>query len=85
MAGIAPDTPIPSDIRLHKKSRVLELCYEDGARYEGQRVIRSLLAQIPPAPAAGCSSISTVIRTRSRGSNSVTCWTPPIWRDQTMS
>lgn len=34
MAGIAPDTPIPSDIRLHKKSRVLELCYEDGARYE---------------------------------------------------
>jgi DUF971 family protein len=34
MAGIAPDTPIPSDIKLHKRSRILELCYDGGARYE---------------------------------------------------
>ena len=34
MAGITPDTPVPSDIKLHKKSRILELCYDGGARYE---------------------------------------------------
>ena len=34
MAGIERDTPIPTDIRLHKKSRILELCYEDGERFE---------------------------------------------------
>ena len=34
MAGMAPDTPIPTDIRLHKKSRMLELSYENGERYE---------------------------------------------------
>jgi DUF971 family protein len=34
MAGIERDTPIPTDIRLHKKSQILELCYEDGERFE---------------------------------------------------
>lgn len=34
MAGIAPDTPIPTDIRLHRKSRLVELCYDGGERYE---------------------------------------------------
>lgn len=34
MAGITPDTPVPSDIKLHKKSRILELCYDGGVRYE---------------------------------------------------
>ena len=34
MAGIERDTPIPTDIRLHKKSRILELCYENGERFE---------------------------------------------------
>lgn len=33
MAGIAQDTPIPSEIKLHTKSRLLELVYEDGGRY----------------------------------------------------
>jgi len=34
MAGIERDTPIPTDIRLHRKSRILELRYEDGERFE---------------------------------------------------
>lgn len=34
MAGITPDTPVPSDIKLHKKSHILEVCYDGGARYE---------------------------------------------------
>lgn len=33
MAGIDRDTPIPSEIKLHKKSRRLELVYENGESY----------------------------------------------------
>ena len=33
MAGIERDTPIPSEIKLHQKSRLLELCYESGERF----------------------------------------------------
>jgi DUF971 family protein len=34
MAGIEKDTPIPTDIKLHRQSRLLELAYENGERYE---------------------------------------------------
>jgi DUF971 family protein len=33
MAGIERDTPIPSEIKLHQKSRRLELIYENGECY----------------------------------------------------
>ncbi|RIX48234.1 MAG: DUF971 domain-containing protein [Rhodocyclales bacterium GT-UBC] len=33
MAGIDRDTPIPSEIKLHQKSRVLELIYESGENF----------------------------------------------------
>jgi DUF971 family protein len=33
MAGIDRDTPIPSEIKLHQKSRRLELSYENGESY----------------------------------------------------
>ncbi|AXS81281.1 gamma-butyrobetaine hydroxylase-like domain-containing protein [Dechloromonas sp. HYN0024] len=33
MAGIDRDTPIPSEIKLHKKSRRLELIYGEAQRY----------------------------------------------------
>jgi DUF971 family protein len=33
MAGIDRDTLIPSEIKLHQKSRLLELGYENGERY----------------------------------------------------
>lgn len=33
MAGIDRDTPIPSEIKLHQKSRLLQLGYENGERY----------------------------------------------------
>lgn len=33
MAGIEHDTPIPSEIKLHQKSRLLEISYESGERY----------------------------------------------------
>ena len=34
MAGIERDTPIPTDIKLHQKSRFVELIYESGDRHE---------------------------------------------------
>ena len=34
MAGIEHDTPIPGEIKLHQKSRLLELVYENGERYK---------------------------------------------------
>jgi len=33
MAGLSPDTPAPTEILLHAKSRVLELHFSDGARF----------------------------------------------------
>jgi DUF971 family protein len=30
----APDTPIPTEIKLHQKSRLMELSYADGTRFE---------------------------------------------------
>ena len=34
MAGINPDTPIPSEIKLHQKSRMVEIAFDSGERYE---------------------------------------------------
>ncbi|WP_153130199.1 gamma-butyrobetaine hydroxylase-like domain-containing protein [Dechloromonas hortensis] len=34
MAGIERDTPIPSEIKLHQKSRVLEISYESGESFK---------------------------------------------------
>ena len=34
MSGLTPDTPIPTEIKLHQKSRILELAFEDGGRFE---------------------------------------------------
>jgi DUF971 family protein len=33
MAGIKKDTPQPTEIRLHQKSRVLEVAFADGKRF----------------------------------------------------
>ena len=34
MAGLQPDTPIPTGITLHQKSRVLEIAFGEDERYE---------------------------------------------------
>lgn len=34
MAGLDRNTPIPTEIKLHKKSRLLEVSFDDGKRYE---------------------------------------------------
>ena len=34
MAGLNSDTPVPTEIKLHQKSRILELAFENGERFE---------------------------------------------------
>lgn len=34
MAGLDQDTPIPTEITLHRKSRLLELTFSNGSRFE---------------------------------------------------
>lgn len=34
MAGLDHDTPLPTEITLHRKSRVLEIAFDDGNRFQ---------------------------------------------------
>lgn len=34
MAGLDQDTPIPTEIKLHRKSRLLEVTFSDGSHFE---------------------------------------------------
>ncbi len=34
MAGLSPNTPVPTEIKLHQKSRILELAFDNGDRFE---------------------------------------------------
>ena len=34
MSGLSPDTPIPTEIKLHKASKKLEIAFSDGAHFE---------------------------------------------------
>ncbi|MBS0544525.1 MAG: DUF971 domain-containing protein [Proteobacteria bacterium] len=34
MAGLDHDTPLPTEITLHRKSRVLEIAFDDGSRFQ---------------------------------------------------
>jgi DUF971 family protein len=34
MAGLDPNTPLPTEIKLHRKSRILEIAFADGQRFE---------------------------------------------------
>ncbi len=34
MGGLSADTPIPTEIKLHQQSRILEIAFNNGDRYE---------------------------------------------------
>lgn len=34
MSGLGKDTPIPVEIKLHQRSRMMELAFDDGSRFE---------------------------------------------------
>src|SRR5574343_864724 len=64
MAGIDRDTPIPNEIKLHQKSRKLELIYEQDERYE--RDFEFLRVYTPSAEARGHGPGQEVIQTGKR-------------------
>lgn len=33
MGGLSPDTPIPTEIKLHKQSKILEITFNNGQRF----------------------------------------------------
>jgi DUF971 family protein len=65
MAGIERDTPIPSEIRLHQKSRLLEIAYESGERYKLD--CEFLRVFTPSAEARGHGPGQETLQTGKRG------------------
>lgn len=65
MAGIDRDTPIPNEIKLHQKSRKLELIYEQGEHYELD--FEFLRVYTPSAEARGHGPGQEVLQTGKRG------------------
>ena len=63
MAGIESDTPIPTEVRLHKKSRTLELVYDD-QRYSLD--VEYLRVFTPSAEARGHGPGQEVLQTGKR-------------------
>ena len=64
MAGIDRDTPIPSEIKLHQKSRRLELIYENGEAYSLD--FEYLRVYTPSAEARGHGSGQETLQTGKR-------------------
>lgn len=64
MAGIDRDTPIPSEIKLHQKSRRLELVYEGGEHYSLD--FEYLRVYTPSAEARGHGPGQEVLQTGKR-------------------
>ncbi len=64
MSGLSPDAPIPTEIKLHQKSRVMEITFSDGAcfhlPYELLRVFS------PSAEVRGHSAGQEVLQTGKR-------------------
>jgi DUF971 family protein len=77
MSGLDRKTPIPTEITLHKKSRVLELGFEDGTRY--QLPAEFLRVYSPSAEVRGhgparkrCRPASATSRSRSSKPSAIT-------------
>ena len=67
MAGIDRDTPIPSEIKLHQKSRRLELIYENGESYSLD--FEYLRVYTPSAEARGHGPGQETLQTGKRNVN----------------
>ena len=65
MAGIAPDTPIPTDITFHQSSRIVELSYANGERHELD--CEFLRVFTPSAEARGHGPGQETLQTGKRG------------------
>lgn len=64
MAGLTPATPIPVDIKLHQASRLMEVIFSDGARFELPYEL--LRVSTPSAEARGHGPGQHVLQTGKR-------------------
>lgn len=64
MPGLTPDTPLPTDITLHQRSRVLELHFEDGV--EARLPFEFLRVYSPSAEVRGHGVGQEVLQTGKR-------------------
>ena len=67
MAGIDRETPIPSEIKLHQKSRVLEIAYANGERF--MLDCEYLRVYTPSAEARGHGAGQETLQTGKRNVN----------------
>ena len=70
MSGLNANTPIPSEIRLHQQSRVLELQFDDGAQFS--LPCEYLRVYSPSASVRGHGPGQEVLQTGKREVNIVT-------------
>ena len=64
MSGLNSETPIPTEIKLHQNSRILELTYENGDRFE--LTYEFLRVFTPSAEARGHGEGQEVLQTGKR-------------------
>ena len=64
MAGLSPDTPIPTEIKLHQKSRVMEITFSDGACFKLPYELLRVFS--PSAEVRGHSAGQEVLQTGKR-------------------
>lgn len=64
MAGITPDSPFPTDITLHRKSRLMEIHFSDGAVF--QLPFELLRVYSPSASVRGHTPAQAVLQTGKR-------------------
>jgi len=64
MAGLTKDTPVPTEIKLHKKSRILDIQFSDGNKF--QYTCEFLRVHSPSAEVSGHGPEQAVLQTGKR-------------------
>ena len=64
MAGLRPDAPLPTEIKLHQKSRVMEITFSDGACFKLPYELLRVFS--PSAEVRGHSAGQEVLQTGKR-------------------
>ncbi len=64
MSGLSPDAPIPTEIKLHQKSRVMEITFSDGACFHLPFELLRVFS--PSAEVRGHSAGQEVLQTGKR-------------------
>ena len=71
MAGLTSQTPVPTEVKLHQTSQVLELVYSNGRRY--RLPYEFLRVHSPSAEVRGHGPGQEILQTGKRGVTIATC------------